>query len=208
VFDNPRVGPMSAPGTYTVTVAKRVAGQSTTLGAPQTFTVEPLGAGSLPAPDRAAVMAFARKTARLQRAVFGAVDAATGAETRIDHLEKALMDAPAADPRLLSDLLAVETRLRDLRVPLEGDTVRAARNEPTPPSIVDRVQQIVGGHWFTTSAPTATHYRNYDIAAAEFTPVLAALQVLIETDLKAIENAAEAAGAPYTPGRVPRWSPE
>ena len=23
-----------------------------------------------------------------------------------------------------------------------------------------------------------------------------------------IENAAETAGAPYTPGRVPRWSPE
>jgi photosystem II stability/assembly factor-like uncharacterized protein len=207
-FDNPQVGPMSAPGSYTVTVAKRVAGQSTTLGTPQTFTAEPLGAGSLPAPDRAAVMAFARKTARLQRAVFGAVEAATDAQTQIDHMKKALMDTPAADPRLMENVLAVETRLRDLRVPLEGDTVRSARNEPTPPSIVDRVQQIVAGHWFTMSAPTATHYRNYEIAAADFAPVLAGLQTLIETDLEAIEDAAEAAGAPYTPGRVPRWSPE
>jgi len=208
LFDNPRVGPMAAPGTYTVTVAKRVAGTSTTLGAPQTFTAEPLGAGSLPAPDREAVMAFARKTARLQRAVFGAVDAATEAQTRIDHLKKALIDTPAADPRLLDDLLAVETGLKDLRVPLEGDTVRSRRNEPTPPSVVDRVQQVVGGHWFSTSAPTSTHQRNYDIAAAEFSPVLTALRTLIDADLKAIENAAESAGAPYTPGRVPRWSPE
>jgi photosystem II stability/assembly factor-like uncharacterized protein len=208
LFENPRVGPLAAPGTYTVSVAKRVAGVSTTLGAPQSFTIEPLGAGSLPVPDRAALMAFARKTARLQRAVFGAVDAATEAQTRIDHLKKALLDTPAADPRLRDDLLAIETRLRDLRVPLEGDTVRAKRNEPTPASIVDRVQTVVGGHWFSTQSPTATHRRNYDIAAAEFAPVLTGLRTLVETDLKAIESAAESAGAPYTPGRVPRWAPE
>jgi photosystem II stability/assembly factor-like uncharacterized protein len=208
LFENPHVGPMAAPGTYTVSVAKRVAGVTTTIGAPQSFGVEPLGAGSLPAPDRAAVMAFARKTARLQRAVFGAVDSAKEAQTRIDNLKKALLDTPAADPRLLDDLVAIENRLKDLRVPLEGDTVRAKRNEPTPPSIVDRVQQVVGGHWFSSSAPTATHRRNYDIAAAEFAPVLTALRTLVETDLRAIENSAEAAGAPYTPGRVPRWAPE
>jgi hypothetical protein len=38
--------------------------------------------------------------------------------------------------------------------------------------------------------------------------VLTALQTLVEKDLRAIESAAESAGAPYTPGRVPRWSPE
>src|SRR5262245_52545754 len=44
LFDNPRVGPMAAPGSYTVTVAKKVAGVTTTLGAPVTFKAEPLGA--------------------------------------------------------------------------------------------------------------------------------------------------------------------
>jgi len=77
-----------------------------------------------------------------------------------------------------------------------------------PPSIVDRVQQIVNGHWDATSAPTATHRRNYDIAAGQFEPVLAKLRTLSLTDLEQIEHAAEAAGAPWTPGRVPDWKRE
>jgi hypothetical protein len=33
------------------------------------------------------------------------------------------------------------------------------------------------------------------------------LRKLIETDLKAIEKQLDAAGAPYTPGRLPEWKP-
>jgi hypothetical protein len=93
-------------------------------------------------------------------------------------------------------------------VALTGDTTRSRRNEPTPPSISARVNQVVGGFWSTTSAPTATHRRNYDIAAAEFTPLLASLRTLIDVDLRKIETSAESAGAPWTPGRVPVWSAE
>jgi hypothetical protein len=70
------------------------------------------------------------------------------------------------------------------------------------------VQQIVEGHWSATSAPTATHQKNYEIAAAEFVPVLESLRVLVEQDLRKLEEAAESAGAPWTPGRVPRFAPE
>jgi hypothetical protein len=37
--------------------------------------------------------------------------------------------------------------------------------------------------------------------------VLADLHALIETDLVRLEHAADAAGAPWTPGRVPDWKP-
>jgi hypothetical protein len=77
-----------------------------------------------------------------------------------------------------------------------------------PPSITTRVRGIVEGHWTTTQAPTGTQVRAYEIAAAEFVPLLAELTRLIETDLPALERQAEAAGAPWTPGRVPRFTPE
>jgi photosystem II stability/assembly factor-like uncharacterized protein len=205
-FSDPRQGPLAAPGTYNVSLAKRVAGVTTPLGGPVPFTAEPLLASTLPAADRALLLEFERRTARLQRAVLGAVETAAEAQNRIDYLKKALPETPDADPRLLDDTVALEARLKDLLVDLNGDTVRARRNEPTPPSISDRVQQIVGGHWSATSAPTGTHRTNYDIAAAEFSDVLSRLKVLVEQDLKRIEDAAEAAGAPWTPGRVPRWS--
>jgi hypothetical protein len=140
--------------------------------------------------------------------VLGAVRAAGEAQTRIDHLKKALTDAPAADPGLADALRAIEQRLEELRKELSGDSTLGDRNEPTPPSIVERVQQIVNGHWDATSAPTATHRRNYEIAAAQFSPVLGKLRTLSLTDLERLEDRAEAAGAPWTPGRVPDWTPE
>ncbi|HZM70910.1 MAG TPA: hypothetical protein VFB95_11170 [Candidatus Cryosericum sp.] len=205
-FQDPRQGPLAAPGTYSVSLAKRVARVTTPLAGPVSFTAEPLLTATLPPADRALLLEFERKTARLQRAVLGAVETAAEAQNRIDYLKKALPETSEADPRLLDDTVALETRLKDLLVALSGDTVRAKRNEPTPPSIADRVQQIVGGHWSATSAPTGTHRTNFDIAAAEFSEVLSKLRVLVEQDLKRIEDAAEAAGAPWTPGRVPRWN--
>jgi hypothetical protein len=83
-----------------------------------------------------------------------------------------------------------------------------AHNEADPPAIVDRVGQVVGGHWSSTSAPTQTHMENYHLAAQAFAPVLNDLRQLIEVDLKNLENKMEAADAPWTPGRVPVWKPE
>ena len=207
-WDRLPAGPLAAPGRYTVSIAKRVGGVVTPLGAPQTFAAIPLGTASLPPADRKALLAFEEKTGRLQRAVLGAVKAAAEAQTRIDHLKKALTEAGGADPKLPVALRAIEARLKDLQIELSGDSALSSRNEPTPPSIADRVQTIVGGHWDATSAPTATHRRNYDIAAQQFAPVLSKLRALSLVDLKKLEDDAEAAGAPWTPGRVPDWKPE
>jgi len=204
-WDRLPAGPLAAPGRYTVAIAKRVRGVVTPLSEPQTFNAVPLGTASLPPADRKALLEFEEKTASLQRAVLGAVRAAGEAHTRIDHLKKALADAPAADPTLAVSLRAIEARLKDLDVELSGDSTVASRSEPTPPAIADRVATIVTGHWDATSAPTATHRRNYDIAAAQFAPFLVKLRTLILTDLKQLEDQADAAGAPWTPGRVPDW---
>ena len=45
------------------------------------------------------------------------------------------------------------------------------------------------------------------VVAAEFEKVLAQLRPVIDTDLRRVEDAAEAAGAPWTSGRVPVWKP-
>jgi photosystem II stability/assembly factor-like uncharacterized protein len=205
--DKPR-GPMVAPATYTVTLGKLVDGKLTPLAEPQSFTPKPLGLAVLPAADTAAELDFQRKTARLQRAVLGAAQAAGEAQVRIDHIKKALLETPDADPKLGEEVRAIEARLRDLDVALTGDPIRARYNEPVPPAIVDRVQTVVGGHWAASSAATATHRESYRIASQEFAPVLEQLRQLIEEDLEGLESKLEAAGAPWTPGRVPRWTAE
>jgi len=207
-FVEPPIGPLAAPGTYKVSIAKRVQGKLVPLGEPQSFEARPLGTASLPPADRQALLEFERKTARLQRAVLGSVDTIDEAQTRLTHLKKAIADTPGAETTLGDQARAIESRLLDLKVLFTGDSTIASRNEPAPASIVDRVQQIVSGHWTATSSPTNTHRRQYDIAASQFGDALVKLRLLVTVDLKNLEDAAEAAGAPWTPGRVPTWKPE
>ena len=206
-FRQPPEGPLAMPGPYKVELALAADGKTTPLGEPQAFQAVVLGTASLPPADRAALAAFEQKTARLYRAVLGSVQAAKEAKDRVDHLQKALLDTPGAAPQLLADARALELRLADLDVALNGDRVIAGIQEPVSPGIVERVRTIVSGHWQSTSAPTATQRRDYDVASARFGKALATLKG-IDADLTALEGKAEAAGAPWTPGRIPDWKPE
>ena len=207
-WDAPDEGPMAAPGAYRVALAARVGGVTTELAGPQNFAVVPLGLATLRAQDQAAVLAFEQKTARLQRAVLGAVEVVKDARNRIDRIKVALRDTPAARPELAEQAEAIRTKLFAISTALSGDRVMARRDEPTKPGIVGRVQTVVSAQWASTQAPTTTMLDGYAIAADEFTPVLADLRKVVEGDLKSLEDALEKAGAPWTPGRVPVWTKE
>ena len=207
-FSDPPEGPMVAPGTYTVSLAKLVDGKQTSLGDPQPFAAQPLGLATLGAEDKRALLAFQQKTARLQRAVLGAVSLTRETQTRLDYLTKAVLDTPGADPRLGEELNSMAQRLDGLRVALTGDPVLEERNEPSLPSIASRVGRVVSGQWASSSAPTQTNVDAYEIAGSAFETVLRDLRQLVEVDLKRFEAKLEQAQAPWTPGRVPNWSPE
>ncbi len=207
-FREPPRGPMVVPGAYTVSLTKRQDGVLTPLGEPRSFDTVALGTATLPAADQAELLAFQQQTGRLQRAVLGAVAAADEAGERLDHILVALRDTPAAGPELGERARALVERLAELRVELEGDRVKSRLGESTLPSIVRRVDLIVSGHWTSTSAPTRTQRDTYGYAAEAFAAVLGELRVLVEEDLEGLEAEMEALGAPWTPGRVPRWQPE
>lgn len=206
-FADPPSGPLAVPGNYHVQLSTRVRGVLQPVGSPVAFTSAPLGDTTMSAQDRAAMLEFAKKTARLQRAVLGAIEATREAQTRLNHIKKALDETPGADPKMMDTARALERRLADQVAALTGDPTIRARNEPTPPSIAEDVATAVSGQWNQTHGPTTTHRRCYDNAASRFAPVLASLHGLIETDLAQLERQADAAGAPWTPGRVPDWSP-
>ena len=101
------------------------------------------------------------------------------------------------------------TSARHLDLNFSGSPWRARKNL-TPWFEVENPAweqtRIVFGHWSSTSAPTATHRKNYEIAETEFSAMLDDLRTLVEQDLVALEQRLEAAGAPWTPGRgIPRW---
>ena len=199
-------GPMVAPGRYTVALAKRVDGVVTTLGEPQTFMVAPLDSGV--APRTPAIVAFQQKTAALQRALLGANAVATETMNRIQLLKRAIQETPSADDRLGTEIRRIEARLRELQTAMSGDPTMSRRSEPSPPSLLNRVNGITNNVWSNTMEDaTATQKRQYDIAAAELGGLLDRLRTLVEQDVKRVEDQAETAGVPWTSGRVPVWKP-
>jgi hypothetical protein len=198
-------GPMVPPGSYKVRLSIRQNGRENIMGE-QTFHAVPLGQGALSAADRAAADAFHQQTARLQRAALGTYAAFGEAESRLGMLRRAIEATPGAPAAVAERGRALAGRFRDLRTELSGDDVIGNAQEPVPPTLLNRVQRVVGGTWSNTQAPTATHHRNYDIASQQLGELLPRLKGVMD-DLRKLEDDAEAAGAPWTPGRLPVWKP-
>jgi photosystem II stability/assembly factor-like uncharacterized protein len=204
-FSEGPTGPLVMPGMYKVSVAKRVDGVMSPLGQPQEFQVVVEGQERMSAPDRTALVEFQQKVARLQRAAQGAQEAANALKPRLVLIRRALLDTPAAGDKLLDDAAALDKRTNDILRALRGDTALRARNMNLPQSIGERVTEIVGAQRMSTARPTQTQINQYSVAAQEFEQTLAQLRQLIEGDLARLEKQMEAAGAPWTPGRIPEW---
>jgi photosystem II stability/assembly factor-like uncharacterized protein len=204
-FDDGPGGPLVMPGVYRVSVAKRVDGVLTPLGQTQEFQVIVPGQEGMSPADRVALVEFQQKAARLQRAVQGALEAANALKPRLTLIRRALLETPGVGDRLLDEASALDKRSNDILRALRGDNALRARNINLPPSISERVGDIVGGQRLSTARPTQTQMNQYALAAQDFEQTLGQLRQLIERDLANLEKQMEAAGAPWTPGRIPEW---
>jgi photosystem II stability/assembly factor-like uncharacterized protein len=204
-FAEPPGGPLVMPGKYSVSMSRRVNGVTSPLSSPQEFNVFVEGQSSMSPADRASLVEFQQKVARLQRAVSGALETANQLKARLGQIKRALHETPAAEAKLTDDAGALDKQTNDILRALRGDNALRARQETLPPSILERVGRIVSDQRMSTAAPTQTQRDQYAAAAREFEQVLARLRALIEADLARLEKAMEAAGAPWTPGRIPEW---
>jgi photosystem II stability/assembly factor-like uncharacterized protein len=204
-FNEGPVGPLVMPGTYKVSVAKRVDGVLTSLGQAQEFQVIVEGQDRMSPADRVALVEFQQKVARLQRAVQGALATANALKPRLVAIRRALLETPAAPEKLLDDASALDKRTNEILRALQGDQALRQRNMNQPPSISERVGDIVGSQRMSTARPTQTQIDQYAAAGQEFETALNQLRQLIEGDLARLEKQMEAAGAPWTPGRIPEW---
>ena len=184
---------------------KVVEGVYTELAGPQKFTAKVLENTTLPAEDQMALIEFRKDVAELSHAVQGAVEATGDLADKIVLIKQALHQTPKAPEELMKQAIDMETKTREIRRALLGDRSISRRYANQPPSISSRIRRVVSGHWRSTSAPTQTMKDQYRIVGEEFEPQLDKLRKLIEVDLKNLEKALEEAGAPWTPGRVPKW---
>jgi len=201
-------GHLALPATYSVGLVKVVDGVTTPLSESVSFRVIPLELATFAAEDKEAVLQFQSKVARLQRVVESVVESARETQTRLDHLRQAIPLTPGLDATPLNLVEALDARLKELLLALRGDPTMSERVVPQLPSINARVRSIVDSQWKVTSPPTQTEQDAYRYAGDAFEEVLSDYRQLVREDLKALEDQLEAAGAPWTPGRIPIWSLE
>lgn len=203
-WDQAPRGPLAAPGRYSVTLAMRSDGKLEQLGDSRSFTVKSLPLSPETSSDPNSVLAFKQKAGELHRAVQGAVAHSAELRNRIAHLKAGLRDTPRAGETEEQALRALEARLADISVALEGDRTVASRNEPTPWSIAQRAGIVY--QWLLDSRADVPglYQESYAIAADEFESALGDLQG-ISRDLTALEERLESLGTPWTPGRAPGW---
>jgi len=199
-------GPLVVAGTYSVRMFEKIDGAVTELGTPQTFKVTTEQSASMTPADRTAQEEFLRKVSRLYRAVYGATRTADDVTSRLTQIREALKETPVVEKQLGPTADSLEQRNREILRALRGDIEIAKRNEPIPSSIGDRVNTIIEGERFSMAKPTQSDIASYGIAAAQFADQLNKLHTLVDADLAKLEKDMEAAGAPWTPGRVPDWS--
>lgn len=207
-WDEPTTGPMAPAGAYSVTISKVVGGETTVLAGPREFNVSALDRATFATKGESAreKFEFQRNAQRLQRAVSAAGAKLDEAQSRLPYLRKAIAETPGLKDDLAPALDSLRVKLLDLEARLRGDPTLSKRAEPQTPDISDRASTAVETTLGNTQPPTTTAREQYDLAAGAFEGVLAELRRVIEVDLAAIERKLEAAGAPYTPGRMPEWT--
>ncbi|MGB5660218.1 MAG: glycosyl hydrolase, partial [Thermoanaerobaculia bacterium] len=198
----PRFGPLSAPGTYTVTLAQRVAGEVTEVGEPQGFEVNRLKQGTLPGSSPEEAVAFSRELAETQRQAQGVNEIFESTGERLKLIKHALLESTVSDTTLDDEVRALEQRLLEMRQLAFGNEVQDELGEPVPHTIGRRLSAASTGTMMSTYGPTPNHRQTLDIAQEELAEVRARLAQLVDVDLPAFEQKLEAAGVPWTKGRA------
>ena len=193
-------GILAMPGEYTVSLDKYVNGEMTALVGPQPFRLQTLGGVTLPAEDRAALVAFQEEVHEFNRVFSGFTRRVNEADNRMEMLEKALEVTPTPTEGLSGRLLALKEEFRGIRQALYGDATATQIDKGAEPGLLGRMSGLIYSMIGSTSAPTETQRESLRITRKEFKPLAAQINQLVDEKLRALEADMAAAGAPYTPG--------
>lgn len=203
-YSPPNSGQMALPGTYSVTVYKSVNGEISELLPAQNFEIEALNNKTLPAQDKAAVLAFQKNLAELRRSVRGAGSLKSETDKRISHIKAAVQTYPSAPLQMMQSVKVLEGKMQDIAIQLYGDNSLSSRQFETKTSILTRLEWAVYSCWYNSSAPTKTSLSNYEIAKSEYEELIGKLHSVVK-DVEKLEKQLDAAKVPYTPGRDSDW---
>ena len=193
---------MAAPGTYSVTLSKRVDGVVTDIAGPMDFEVERVFEGVLEGTPPAQTAAYMQEVAELNRRVSAALQAVSHGFTTLEHLERALARSTSVPGTFDTGLESLKQELYEVDEALSGNRSMRSLGEPRVPTVAGRLRIAAMSDGRSDYGPTTTHRRALEIAGEEFAAIEPVLREILEVRIPALESEMEAAGLPWTPGRA------
>ncbi len=190
-------GFLSAPGTYTVTLSKKIDGKVTQLSEPVEFEVVPLHAGALEGSTPDLAVAFFRKLEDLQRELSAVSLTLKKTTARAEAMHKALKLSEVQPGTLDSELYQLRQQLYELDQQINGNASKNEIGEKHSPTVTDRLQVAISGVANSTYGPTPTLQRSYEIARNELKIVKSELDKILNTSIPDLENKLKEVNAPY-----------
>ncbi|MFC2133210.1 WD40/YVTN/BNR-like repeat-containing protein [Bacteroidota bacterium] len=203
----PSTDKLAMPGKYSVAMSIVVRGEEKKLGEIREFIAKPLGNSSDPADNRADLVAFQQKAARLISAVRATEQFTEDLVTRVEYIKQALNATPKASFELMLKADALTKELNDVLFVFKGQQPKASFEELPPAQypLNRRVSDIANSQWRSSSNVTTTMKQQYEALSEELPPLLEKVKSLYNSELQYLETQLQQLGAPYTPGRIPDW---
>ncbi len=202
----PSSGIEVVPGKYFVSMSKNVKGEIIELAGPVEFVIKSLDNLTLPAKDRAELVAFKKKAIELN----GVIGAVSGILREMDQkiapwkaATKAFRGQQAID--LLAEVKDLESKLDEIQVMMNGDSDLGQLDLDADVSIRGRAGTALFGLFGNFSDIPGSAKQQYDIASDMLTPIYAKTKALM-TEFEAMDKKMGKIGAPLTPGRLPEWT--
>jgi hypothetical protein len=195
------------PGTYSVEMALVHNGVSKPLGEKTSFNVVGLNNATLPAEDRAGVLAFQKEVSRISKAMNGTLRLTEDLLSEINTMQQTAITLPGAHEELLPALDKVKKELDDIKFKFRGSKAKASWEEipPAEMPLMNRLNNVIYTQINSTSNITSTSKMGFEILKEKFPPVLKRVTEIAKTEMAELRKMLDDMDAPYTQGRIPVW---
>ena len=191
---------MVTPGTYTVTMVKRVNGITTQLQDPKEFKVVPLYDGHLPRKSYDEINSFREDVFTFQQDLTATNMQLDKAIKTIAAMKRAANKTTAPNDTLLKDINAARLELLAIEKMIGSDKVKDEVGEKSNPSANDGYG-ISWRAFGNTYGPTGTHKALLSRVKSQLSKVKTKLKTVSNNTLPNIEKRLKAAGAPWIEGQ-------
>jgi len=195
-----RGGVMVTPGTYSVTLVKRVDGVNTVLQGPESFEVTPIFEGALPRKPFEEMNAFREAAFAFQQDLTATTVALNKSQQTVDAMIRALNKASSPSDALYKRLTTTKNTLYAIEKELQGDKTKeeiGARTKPTASDGGSIARRALGN----TYGPTEEHKAFLNRVERQLGQVKAKLQPILNSELPTLQTELIKAGAPWVEGQ-------